>query len=266
MVTSPANKTSEVVVSAGDTSCRLPLLTMFIGASKWLLVGSVFGLIASIKFHSPNFLADCAWLTYGRVWPAAMNMLLYGFCMQAGLGIVLWLFTRLGRVPLAQGGVIIMGVYLMNFGVLAGVIGILTGDSTGFEHLEIPRYGALLVFLGYLLIGLFATVTFYQRTERVLFPSQWFLLTALFWFAWIYSTANLLVVVFPVRGVAQSVIAWWYGNNFTYLWLGLVGLASIFYFLPKELNRELPSRHLALFTFWTLILFGSWCGIPRTAP
>ena len=51
-----------------------------------------------------------------------MNMLLYGFCMQAGLGIVLWLFTRLGRVPLAQGGVIIMGVYLMNFGVLAGVI------------------------------------------------------------------------------------------------------------------------------------------------
>jgi cytochrome c oxidase cbb3-type subunit 1 len=50
------------------------------------------------------------------------------------------------------------------------------------------------------------------------------------------------------------------------VWFGLVGLASVFYFVPKLVNRELPSQHLALLTFWSLILFGSWGGIPRVAP
>src|SRR5207302_12092 len=40
----------------------------------------------------------------------------------------------------------------------------------------------------------------------------------------------------------------------------------VFYFVPKLNQRELPSHYLAQFTFWSLILFGSWGGIPRTAP
>jgi cytochrome c oxidase cbb3-type subunit 1 len=270
MTTSPQSQSSgtpsAVTLTGLDASGRIPLLLMFIGAVKWLLVGSVFSLIASIKFHSPGFLADCSWLTYGRVRPAATNMMLYGFCLQAGLGIALWLFARLGRTRVAQSGLITIGIYVLNFGVLAGVLGILAGDSTGFDNLEMPRYGALLVFLGYLMIGIWAAFTFHQRTEPRLYPSQWFLLAALFWFPWIYSTANLLLVVFPVRGVAQSVLNWWYSNNLIYVWFGLIGLASTFYFLPKLKNRELPSQPLALFTFWALILFGSWTGIPRTAP
>jgi len=139
-----------------DASCRFPLLLLFVSAAKWLVIGSVFGLIASIKFHSPNFMADCAWLTYGRVRPATVNIMLYGFCLQAGIGIALWLFTRLGRARLAQGAAISIGIFVLNLGVLAGVVGILVGDSTGFENLEMPRYGALLVILGYLMIGIWA--------------------------------------------------------------------------------------------------------------
>src|SRR5712691_7436314 len=253
-MTTPIQPQSASIPAGLDAACRIPLLLIFVSAAKWLVIGSILGLIASIKFHSPSFLADCPWLTYGRVRPATVNIMLYGFCLQAGLGIVLWLFVRLGRARLAQGGLITLGVFILNLGVLAGVLGILAGDSTGFENLEMPRYGALLVFLGYLMIGIWAAVTFHQRTERRLFVSQWFLFAALFWFPWIYSTANLLLVVFPVRGVAQSVIDWWYSNNLIYVWLGLVGLASVFYFVPKLNNRELPSHYLALFTFWSLIL------------
>ncbi len=36
--------------------------------------------------------------------------------------------------------------------------------------------------------------------------------------------------------------------------------------LPKLMNKPLHSRSLALFTFWTLILVGSWTGIPGGAP
>ncbi len=249
-----------------DRSCRLPLLVLFVSAAVWLVLGSAFSLIASLKFHSPNFLADCAWLTYGRVRPACNNSLLYGFCLQAGLGVALWLFTRLGGTTLAQRWLVTVGAILWNAGVTAGVLGILAGDSTGFENLEMPRYGALVLFLGYLMVGLGGVLTFHQRRQRALFASQWFLLAALFWFPWIYSTAELLLVMFPVRGVAQAVIAWWYSGNLQVVWLGLVGVATVFYFLPKLTERELHSGYLAQFAFWTLILFGSWCGIPNSAP
>jgi len=88
--------------------------------------------------------------------------------------------------------------------VTIGIIGILAGDATGFHYLEMPRYAALILFLGYLLIGLWILLTFHQRRQRSLFVSQWFLLAALFWFPWIYSTAYLLLASFPERGVAQG--------------------------------------------------------------
>ena len=81
---------------------------------------------------------------------------------------------------------------MIFLGVLLGVIGILAGNGTGFENLEMPRYSAVPLFIGYLLIGLWTVLTFHQRRERSLQPAQWFLLAALFWFPWIFSTARLV--------------------------------------------------------------------------
>jgi cytochrome c oxidase cbb3-type subunit 1 len=248
-----------------DASCRLPLVVLFLSAAVWLLVASVFGLIASIKFHAPGFLADSAWLTYGRVRPASANAMLYGFCIQAGLGVALWMLARLGRTTLAAPWLVIFGALCWNLGVAVGLLGILTGGSTGFENLEMPPYAASLVFLGYLMMVVWGVLTFHQRRERQLYVSQWFLFAALFWFPWIYSTANLLLLGFQVRGMAQAMIAWWCSDNLLMVWLGLVGLAAVFYFVPKLTTRELHSRYLALLIFWMLILFGSWGGIPASA-
>jgi cytochrome c oxidase cbb3-type subunit 1 len=244
----------------------MPLFVMFVSAAIWLIIASVFGLISSIKFHSPGFLADIAQLTYGRVRPVFVNALIYGFGLQAGLGVSLWLVARLGRTTLAGPVFVTFGASLWNLGLTIGTLAILAGESTGFEYLEIPFYAALLIFLGYLLIGICGVLTLQQRRERPLFVSQWFILTAVFWFPWIYSTANLLLVKYPVRGVTQAVIAWWYADNLLWVWLALVGLAAIFYFIPKLLKRELHSHYLALFAFWMLILFAGWGGIAVSAP
>jgi cytochrome c oxidase cbb3-type subunit 1 len=242
------------------------LLVLFISAAVWLVIGSVFALISSIKFHQPSFLASCSCLTYGRVHPAYLNALLFGFCVQAGLGFTLWQFVRLGRTPLAQPWLVTLGGALWNLGVTVGVAGILAGDGTGFEYLEMPQYAALLTFLGYLILGVPAIMTFHQRRERQLFVSQWFLLAALFWFPWIYSTAYLLLVRYPVRGVAQAAIAFWYADNFLGVWMALIGLGAGFYLIPKLTKRDLHNHYLAVFAFWTLILFTSWAGIPKTTP
>lgn len=249
-----------------DASCRVPLFVLFISAAVWAVVSSVFGLLASLKFHSPNFLAGCAPLTYGRVHAVATNALLYGFAIQAGLGVALWIFARLGQVKAAQPWLIFLGGKLWNLGVVIGVLGILAGDSTGFENMEMPRYAGVFMALGYFLIGFWSLVTLHNRQQRALEASQWFLVAAIFWFPWIFSTAQLLLTWHPVRGVTQSVISWWFSGNLTSVWLGLVGLAIAFHFTQRLMNRALHSQHLALFTFWTLILFASWTGIPNSAP
>jgi cytochrome c oxidase cbb3-type subunit I len=260
-VPTPAATPAEI-----DSSCRFPLLLLFLSAAVWLVIGSSFALISSIKFHSPRFLADGAWLTYGRVWPASVSAALYGFCVQAGLGVVVWLLARLGRTPFALSWLVTLGALIWNLGVTLGIIGIFAGNSTGFEYLEMPMPAAALMFLGYVTVAVASVHTYHKRREAQPFVSQWFACTALFWFAWIFSTAIFLLLAHPVRGVAQAVLVWWFSENLLVVWLGLIGLAAIFYFIPKLTGRDLHSHYLALFAYWTLILFSSWGGIPKTAP
>jgi cytochrome c oxidase cbb3-type subunit 1 len=266
--TSTTSSASDSISTAEiDASCRVPLFTLFVSATVWLVIASVFGLIASLKFHSPNFLSGCAWLTYGRVHPVATNALLYGFAVQAGLGVALWVIARTGQTKVAQPWLIALGGKLWNLGLTIGAVGILIGDSTGYENLEMPRGAVVVLFLGYLLIAFFSLLTLHNRKERALGPSQWFLLAALFWFPWIYFTANYLLLSHtPIRGVTQAIVAWWYSGNLNLVWFGLVGLAVAFHFIQQLMNRALYSRHLALFTFWSIILFASWSGVPPSAP
>jgi len=99
-----------------------------------------------------------------------------------------------------------------------------------------------------------------------LYPSQWYVLAALLWFPWVYSTAQLLLVFGAVRGVLQEVVNGWAAHNLFSLWLTPLGLAAIFYFLPKLTNRPLYSRALAIYGFWSLALFGAFGGLPAGTP
>jgi cytochrome c oxidase cbb3-type subunit 1 len=264
---SPAAPANPPVTPAEiDASCRVPVLFLFACAAFWLVTASVFALIASLKFHMPQLLADCPWFTYGRLQPMQMNALIYGFAAQAALGTALWLIARLGRTRLVLPGYIFVGALLWNVGLKIGIFGIQIGDSTGFEWLEMPGYASPILFVGYAIIGVCALLTFHQRSEPKLYVSQWFLLAALFWFPWIYSTANLLLVFFPVRGVLQASINWWYIGSLSGIWLGFIGLAALFYFLPRLAGRTLYSGPLAMLAFWTLALFGGWGGIHHGAP
>jgi cytochrome c oxidase cbb3-type subunit I len=249
-----------------DASCRVPLLALFGGAALWLVAGLALALIASLNFHMPEKFGNCAWLTYGRLQPAANDAILYGFAIPAALGVMLWIFARASQTGLVLPLVPIVAANLWHLGVFIGIVAILIGDSTGFPWLEFPRGGSVLLFTAFLLIAISAVATFGARRERELYPSHWFLLAALFWFPWIYSTANLFLVAWPVRGVAQAVIGWWFANNLIFVWLALVGIGAAFYFLPKLAARPLQSRYFALFAFLTLIMFGTWCGIPQGAP
>src|SRR5258706_16470530 len=155
-----------------DMSCSSPLLLLFASAGLWLAVGTFLSLIASIKLHGPGFLANIGWLTFGRVRPAGIDALLYGFASPAAMGITLWLTCRLGAGTLCCRGPVILGAFFWNLGVTIGVLSVLAGASTGFAWLEMPRFVGLILFASYAVIGLCILVTFCNRTERRLYVSQ----------------------------------------------------------------------------------------------
>lgn len=258
--------TSPTSSSKIDSSCRLPLFTLFGGAAVWLALSSLFGIIASLTFHKPSMFADCAMFSYGRAYPAWSNLLVYGFAIPSGLGVGLWLLARLGRVEVAKPFLIAVGAKLWHLGVLVGLVAILNGQTSGYEWFELTRYAAVILFLAFVLMAIWVFVTYSRRTETALYPSQWFVLASLFWFPWILSTAVLLLQFFPVRGVVQAAVAWWFAGNLLNVWLTLSGLAVTFYLLPKLTEKPLQSHYLALFVFWTVLLFGSWTGIPMHSP
>ena len=77
-----------------DASTRLPVVLFYGSAVFWLLVGTLFALLASFKMNAPTFLDQWAWLTYGRVRPAHLNTVAYGWASSAAIGTGLWLMAR----------------------------------------------------------------------------------------------------------------------------------------------------------------------------
>ncbi len=256
----------EIPLEQVDASCRLPLLTLLGSSAAWLAVSVILGFIATMKFHSASFLADCPFFTYGRVQAAAFNTLVYGFVAQAAIGVMLWLIARLGRTTLVYGGYATIGAVIWNLGVTLGLVGILMGDAAGFEWFEFPKYAAPVLFVGYILIGVVGGMTFADRKTTELYPSQWFLLAALFWFPWIYATAGGMIHCAPARGVMQSVVHQWYAHNLVTVWLGSIGIAAVFYFIPKLSGKPLASRSHAMTAFWFLLIFGGMGGMHHGMP
>ena len=249
-----------------EASGRLPIIWLVGNGAVWLFIALVLLLIDSLKLHLPSLLAGDAFWTYGRVRDAYMSSLLYGFAVQWALAGSLWLLCHVGRARVVAPGIIAVGAFVWETALTIGVVAILCGQSTGFESLAMPGYLAPVLLSAYLLMGICAALTFHDRREGALYPSQWFVLGALFWFPWIFSTAILVLPGSPVRGVLQASIAWWYGHNFSAVFIGFAGLGAIFYFVPKFSGRPLNSYYLAALAFWVIAFFGGWGGIPTGAP
>ncbi len=263
--TSAASAGREDQSSRVDSSCHV-LMIPIVFSLVWLLTGSLLALLTSVKLHSPGVLANCTWLTYGHTRPAGNDAFVYGFASQAGLAIALWILCRLGRTTLVGAGAIGIGTLFWNLGVGIGLVGIFTGHTTGFDWMEFPIAGSAILLASYALFGVCGLLTFKARQNAELYPSQWYILAALFWFPWLYTTARLLLVLAPVRGVMQLAVSGWFTGGLFNLWLGSIALAVLLYFIPKLSGAPLYSRSLATLAFWTLAIFGGWACFYRGLP
>lgn len=221
-------------------------------AVAWLLVGSILGDLVSLKFQFPDWLTSVAPLTFGRIRPAHLNAMIYGWASLAMLGTALWLVPRLVRVPLRWGPLATAGIVLWNLGVLIGCTGILLGFTDAMEWLEMHRYAAdPLLVVGGALVGASVLRTVLETRVRHLYVSIWYAASAFVWFPIIFITGN-----WPHLSGAESVAAnWFYAHNALGFWLTAISLAAVYYFIPKVLGRPIYSYQLSLLGFWSFAFF-----------
>jgi len=246
-----------------DASTRLPVLVFYTSAIAWLLLATLLGILTSFKMHSPDFLSGPPFLTWGRIRPAHLNALIYGWGSMAGMGTAIWLMARLCRTTLRHPLLLIAGAAFWNLGVLMGIGAIVAGNTTGYEWLEFPGFSAFTLFIAYLLIMTWALIMFRYRRRGHVYITQWYLLGAFLWFPWLYAATQIMLFIFPVQGVMQAAVNWWFANNLLFLWFGSIGLGTAYYMIPKVIGRPVHSYYLAAIGFWSFALFSSWTGMQR---
>ncbi len=244
-----------------DASLRFVCLFFFTAALVWLLIGTVFALLTSFSLHSPSLLPCWEWLTFGRIRSAHLNAVAFGWGNNAAFAVAIWIMARLCRAEIRHGGLLLIAAIFWNIGLTVGIFGILRGDITSVEWLEMPTYVAPLLAVSYVLIGAWGVLAFaYKKSEHV-YVSQWYILAALFWFPWLYTIVQIMIFFEPALGTVQAITNWWFGHNALGLWFTPIGVAAAYYFLPKVLGVPIRSYYLSLLGFWSLALFYNWAGM-----
>lgn len=247
----------EEIRSRADRSTSLVVGVCLTLAVMWLVLASLAGLISSIKLHSPDWLVQYAWLTFGRIRPIHLNLVAYGWCSLAGIGVAIWLIPRLLKTELVGAKYALVGGALWTVGVFAGVVAIAMGYSDGLEWLEFPWQIDILLVVGGALVGCPLWLTLLQRKVDHLYVSVWYIGAGLLWFPILFLVANWPGLHF---GVQQATMNWWFGHNVLGLWFTPIGLAASYYFIPKVLGKPIHSYNLSLLGFWALAFFYSQVG------
>ncbi|KAF0281657.1 cbb3-type cytochrome c oxidase subunit I [Spiribacter roseus] len=240
-----------------DTRHRKLIFALIGFGTFWLVLGSIFGVIASLKLHLPDWLTGSAPLSFGRMRTMHLNSVIYGWLSLAGIGVAMFLVPRLFKTPLRGVNLAWGGLVLWNIGVAVGVYAIATGWTDGMEWLEIPWQVDILLAAGGACFAAPLVLTAVNRNVHHIYVTAWYYLGALVWFPVLFVIGNL-----PIHtGVQGATVNWWFAHNVLGLWLTPIGVGAAYYVLPKIIGKPIYSYRLSLLGFWALALFYSQVGM-----
>jgi len=260
-------------LAAVDASVRWPVLACFLSSVHWMVLGTFLLIYSSSLTHPQDSLPIFGLLinlsnsfgmfTYGRVWPAAIDALVYGWATTAGLGLAVWVLARTSRTILRSPATLITAIIFWNLGITVGLTGILLGYSTSIELLEFPVCASCLLWFSFVLFAAWAIVTYLSRRAGHDHLAQAWVLTALFAFPWLYATGTILLSShnLPGSNVVQGILSAWYVHGIYTLWLAPIGLGTLYYLVPKISGLSIRFSARAHLAFWSWIVLAPWTAV-----
>jgi cytochrome c oxidase cbb3-type subunit I/II len=262
MVSEASSGTVDTTETADLKSADSVSKLWFYFAMIWFPIFTTFGMIMAIKFFVPTFLVDSPFDTFGRIRPAHVNGLLFGFLSSGLIGIMYYIVPRLSKTSLYKPNIGKFTAVFWNVAVIAGVLLILNGDTQAREYAEFPWIIDVAVMIGLILILVNVLGTVLKRREHKLYVSLWFYVAIFLWFPIVYFIGNVMwrPPTGALFGVTDGIFNWFYGHNVLGLWFTPFGFGLWYYFIPKLTKRALYSVTLSYISFFALGFFYTGVG------
>jgi cytochrome c oxidase cbb3-type subunit I/II len=256
--TETTNTPAEENYKKGDRAAK----TWFVFSALWFPIFATLGFIMAVKFFFPEFLGEQAWDTFGRIRPAHVNGVLFGFVSSALLGAMFYIVPRLCGTTLRLPNLAKIIAIVWNTAIVAGIVWILLGGSQGREYAELPWVIDVLVIAALIGMAIVVFSTVVKRKENKLYGSLWYYMGTMLWFPIVYFIGNVMwnPPTGALNGSVDAIFNWYYGHNVLGLWFTTLGTPAWYYFIPKLIKRPLYSNLLSIIGFFGTAFFYTGVG------
>lgn len=232
---------------------------LIVSSIGYLMLGLTLGLLTAFKLLIPT-LGEFELLAFGRVRVLHTNVVLFGWLLQADLGLLLWILPKLLHTKLFSEKLGVAMAALFNITLLGGAVAILTGHMKNVEYGELPVPFDYMVVITWVLFAINVFGTIAKRKVKYLYVSVWYAMGAVIWTTFVYTTGNIVSQLPGIQGINQANLIWFYVHNAVGLVFTPLGVACAYYLIPKTLNTPIYSHKLSLVGFWIISFVYVWTG------
>ena len=249
---SEAGTTSEPRGSSKLTGATTRLA--FLIAALFFVVGlTLFGLAAA-RLVGPELLDGEAMFAYGRVYPAGVDALLFGWLTVAFLGYAFHAVPRLVGASLAFPRFALAALGLVAGGAGAGVALLLLGENVGGRFLEFPWFVDAALIAGYALAAGVLVVTARRgRRDRLPLPA-WYLVAGSVWLLF----AMVCGAIPGLGGLSAEIQSAFTGAALFGMWAAAAGVGVAYAVAGRTLGESGFNERLGRIGFWSLALTWVW--------
>jgi cytochrome c oxidase cbb3-type subunit 1 len=222
----------------------------------WFAIATSMGLLGATKLIAPDFLGPVSWLSFGRIRPIHVNLVLFGFVTPGLLSAAFYAVPKLLRTDLYSEKLGTLTVLLWNVVLVGAFVSLAAGYTQAREYAEMIWPLDILVVLAFLLVFFNIAMTIKQRQEPVLYVSIWYIAAAVILTAVTYSLGNVIwrPDTGALAGIPDAILLWFYGHNIFGLLLTPLSIGVAYYVIPRVCASPLYSHTLSLLGFWSLIV------------
>lgn len=213
-----------------------------------LAVSMVLGALAGLQILVPDLFRGVGFLGYGRLYPVATNLFVYGWLTIGLAGALIYVLGKAGRIWVDDERMVKASLGLLVLGVVVGSLSVAFGFTEGRPLLDYPLWADVFIVGG--LVALARILGSMARRSLVeAGPVRWYALAASWWFVLAFVVGNIP----GISGVAGAVQTSFYRASLIGLWLASAGVAVVYHVIPKLAGRDAytPTR-LTVLGFWSL--------------
>ncbi len=230
----------------------------FLAAIFWLIVPGVVGLTLATLLYIPALgdalpLAVKPYLSFGRIRPLHVNLMIFGWLSMAYVGGMLFILPRITRAKLYSERLAHVNWWLWNALMVGAVITLPFGLTQGREYAELIWPLDWLLILNWVLLAVNIWGTFARREEPKIYISLWNFMAATLVFIGVYAIGNKVWdSTGAYTGMNDNIINYFYVHNLFNSWFTTAGLGLALYLLPKLTDKPLYSHRLGLWGLWSV--------------